>query len=99
VTYVNAVRERAAKPGVTKTDLYVSAADLSIDFILDERSRELAGEQMRWFDLVRTGKLLERVKKYNASAGAGIQPYHVLRPIPTEQITLTSIPFKQNPGY
>jgi hypothetical protein len=99
VQYVNAVRERAAKPGVAKTDMDVTAGDLSVDFILDERSRELAGEQMRWFDLVRTGKLLERVKKYNASAAAGIQPYHVLRPIPTEQITLTSNGFKQNAGY
>jgi hypothetical protein len=99
VQYVNAVRERAAKPGVAKSAMDVAASDLSIDFILDERSRELTGEQMRWFDLVRTGKLLERVGKYNASAAAGIKPFHVLRPIPTEQITLTSNLFPQNPGY
>jgi hypothetical protein len=99
VPYVNAVRERAAKTGVAKTAMDITAADLNIDFILDERSRELAGEQMRWFDLVRTGKLLDRVKKYNASAGAGIQTFHVLRPIPTEQITLTSNTFLQNVGY
>lgn len=99
VKYVNAVRERSAKPGVPKSSMDVTAADLSLDFILDERSRELAGEQMRWFDLVRTGKLMERVMKYNPSAALGIKPFHVLRPIPTEQITLTSNNFPQNPGY
>ncbi|HKO15153.1 MAG TPA: RagB/SusD family nutrient uptake outer membrane protein [Gemmatimonadaceae bacterium] len=99
VTYVNAVRERAAKPGVPKSAMDVTAADLNIDFILDERSRELGGEGMRWFDLVRTGKLLERVGKYNPAAAANIKSYHVLRPIPNEQITLTSNTFAQNPGY
>lgn len=99
LTYVNAVRERAAKPGVAKTAMDVTAADLTIDFILDERSRELAGEGMRWFDLVRTGKLLDRVKAYNTAAAKNIQPFHVLRPIPNEQITLTSNAFPQNPGY
>ncbi len=97
--YVNAVRERAAKAGVAKSAMDVTTADLNIDFILDERARELGGEQMRWFDLVRTGKLLERVLKYNAAAALSIQPYHVLRPIPTEQITLSSNAFPQNPGY
>ncbi len=97
VTYVNAVRQRAAKPGQA-TAMAVTAADLNIDFILDERSRELAGEMMRWFDLVRTGKLIERVKKYNLAGAAAIQPYHVLRPIPTQQ--LQAAPgFPQNPGY
>ena len=97
--YVNAVRERAAKPGVAKALMDVTAADLSLDFILDERSRELAGEQMRWFDLVRTGKLVERVLKYNSAAAKSIQAFHALRPIPTEQITLTANAFPQNPGY
>lgn len=40
----------------------IAEADLDIDFILDERARELAGEQQRFFDLKRTGKLIERVK-------------------------------------
>lgn len=104
-TYVNAVRERAAKAGVAKTSMDVTAAQMTLDFLLDERSRELAGEGMRWFDLTRTGKLVDRVKLYNNYAQGGfnpatsIQPYHVLRPIPTEQITLSSNKFPQNLGY
>lgn len=97
--YVNKVRERAAKQGVAKTAMDVTVADLGLDFILDERSRELAGEGMRWFDLVRTGKLVDRVKLYNTAAASNIQSFHVLRPIPNEQITLTSNAFPQNPGY
>ena len=99
LTYVNKVRERAAKQGVVKTAMDVTVADLSLDFILDERSRELAGEGIRWFDLVRTGKLLDRVKLYNTAAAKNIQSFHVLRPIPNEQITLTSNAFAQNTGY
>lgn len=105
VTYVNAVRERAAKPGVLKTDMDVTTAALNMNFILDERSRELAGEGMRWFDLVRTGTLVSRVKLYNNYAQSGfnpatnIQAFHALRPIPNAQITLTSNKFLQNTGY
>jgi hypothetical protein len=60
------------------------------------------GEQLRWFDLVRTGKLLERVRKYNPQAAPGIQDFHVRRPIPQQQIDLTdggASSFPQNPGY
>jgi hypothetical protein len=99
VPFINAVRERAAKPGVAKASMDITAADATLDFLLDERARELGGEMMRWFDLVRTGKLLERVQKYNPVAAAALKAHHVLRPIPNEQITLTSNGFKQNPGY
>jgi len=99
VPFINAVRERAAKPGVNKADMDITASQATLDFLLDERSRELGGEQMRWFDLTRTGKLLERVQKYNPQAAAAIKATSVLRPIPNEQINLTSNKFAQNPGY
>ena len=83
----------------------VSARD--IDVILDERARELCGEQQRWFDLKRTGTLIQRVTQYNASAAANIQSFHILRPIPQPQMDAvtnkTSGPdpegFWQNTGY
>ncbi|NLR79611.1 RagB/SusD family nutrient uptake outer membrane protein [Chitinophaga eiseniae] len=103
---VNIVRWRAARVGATPAEtqanrdaLTAKASDMTIDFILDERGRELVGEQMRWFDLTRTHKLLERVQKHNTEGGPNIQPKHVLRPIPQDQIDRSSNPFPQNPGY
>jgi hypothetical protein len=83
----------------------VSGKDIGV--ILDERARELCGEQQRWFDLNRTGKLIERVHLYNGTAGNNIQSFHILRPIPQPQMdaitnrTTDSDPngFWQNSGY
>nr|MDA3817105.1 RagB/SusD family nutrient uptake outer membrane protein [Prolixibacteraceae bacterium] len=77
-----------------------SGADVSIDFILDERARELATEGLRFWDLKRTGKLVERVSAHNPDAGA-VQPYHALRFIPQEQLDAirNTDEFIQNPGY
>ena len=98
-TYLNVVRTRAAKTGKV-ADMQVTADQVTLDFILDERAREFAGEQIRWFDLKRSGKLLERVKAYNPNA-AGIQDFNLVRPIPRSQIDAVSnsAEFKQNPGY
>lgn len=99
-TDINIIRTRAAQPG--KTDaMQITAADVTLDFILDERAREFAGEQMRWFDLKRTGKLIERVRKYNPEAALYIQDYHVLRPIPQKQMdaVVNKTEFTQNEGY
>jgi starch-binding outer membrane protein, SusD/RagB family len=76
-------------------------ANISIDLILDERARELMGEYSRWFDLKRTGKLVERVKKYNpwATKSATIADKHNLRPIPQAEIDLSFPAMKQNEGY
>ncbi len=78
-----------------------TAANISIDLILDERARELLGEYDRWFDLKRTGKLIERVSKYNVWAGKSntIKDIHYLRPIPQSEIDLSFPPMAQNPGY
>ena len=98
--YMNDLRKKRAIPG-KEADMEVAAKDLNIDFILEERGRELAGEMIRWFDLKRTGKLVSYVQKYNMDAKANIKETHVLRPIP--QVELDAITnkedFKQNPGY
>ena len=98
---INAVRRRAAWPGKT-AQMVITPAQVSTDFILEERGRELLGEMFRWFDLKRTGKLIERVKAYNPDARTNIKDFHVLRPIPQDQIDRTAdgaTLFPQNPGY
>jgi hypothetical protein len=100
VTQINTVRRRAAIPG-RETQMEITASSLSLDFILDERARELAGEQIRWFDLKRTGKLLDRVQRFNPESGPNIKAYHVVRPIPQRQLDAISnkSEFTQNPDY
>ncbi len=84
-----------------ENDMRITEKDLTIDFILDERARELCGEQIRWFDLKRTGKLIDYVHKYNMDATNNIQEYHMLRPIPQSQLDAVTNKdeFQQNPGY
>ncbi len=95
---INRVRRRASWPG-KEAEMEITAADVTEDFILDERARELVGEGHRWFDLARFGKLVERVKKYNFDAAPNIKDYHKLRPIPLDQIDRTEGGYTQNPGY
>ena len=99
--YINAVRERAAYPTGNAVTMRIKPEDVTLDYILDERSRELAGEQTRWLDLVRTNKLVERVKLHNADAGRNIESKHVLRPIPQTQIDriITGDKYPQNTGF
>lgn len=106
---INAIRVRAAKPGA-ENEMMITAEDVDIDFILDERARELVGEYHRWFDLKRTGKLMERTRLYNRDIKAwydsGIDPFlgtdgnfKILRPIPQRAIDLNEASIQQNPGY
>ncbi|SOE22899.1 Starch-binding associating with outer membrane [Spirosomataceae bacterium TFI 002] len=78
-----------------------TAGNLTVDMILDERAREFMGEYMRWFDLKRTGKLIERVTKYNpwTKASGALETKHLLRPIPLSELDLASNSLTQNPGY
>lgn len=98
--YLNVLRTRAAIPG-HEAEMQITAGDVTLDFILDERARELAGEQLRWFDLKRTGKLRERLTLYNPDAKVNVQAYHLWRPIPQDQVDAVTNKeeFKQNEGY
>lgn len=97
---INKVRERAALPGHVQ-DMDITAADVNLDFILDERAREMAGEYNRWMDLKRTGKLIERTLKHNnLAAKINKMDEHILvRPIPQSVIDQTTGEFNQNQGY
>jgi hypothetical protein len=78
-----------------------SGADIDIDFILDERARELATENLRFLDLKRTGTLISRVFAHNTDAAPNIEQHNVFRFIPQEQLDAVQNPeeFTQNPGY
>ncbi|MEI7831173.1 MAG: RagB/SusD family nutrient uptake outer membrane protein, partial [Prolixibacteraceae bacterium] len=93
---INLIRTRAkAKP--------IDASKADLDYVLDERARELYGEEFRNIALRRMGKLIERVRKYNnnpKNPGLNIQDYNVLFPIPQSQIDLNiNAVMKQNDGY
>lgn len=94
VQYVNIVRSRAKATLATATEM-------SIDYILNERARELAGEYLRWPDLVRTGKLAEYVEAHNPDIPAGrITSKFYLRPIPLSAIELNpALKGHQNEGW
>ncbi len=98
---INMVRRRAAFPG--KADaMAITPAQMTFDLIMEERARELIGEQFRWLDLKRWGVLVQRVKLHNAQAAPNIKDFHVLRPIPQNQIDRAEggpAGFPQNTGY
>lgn len=89
---INTIRSRAnASP--------VAAADVDIDYILDERMRELYYEEIRLFTLTRLGKFVERAKKYNPR-GEYVNTNMDLWPIPYSEIERNIYAeLEQNPGY
>lgn len=100
VEFINVVRRRAAWPG-EEANMEIASSALTLDVVLDERARELGGERLRWADLKRTGKLIERVELYNPTGRPNIEEKHLLRPIPSNMIDrlTNSEEFQQNPGY
>ncbi|MBD8347766.1 RagB/SusD family nutrient uptake outer membrane protein [Dysgonomonas sp. HGC4] len=97
---INVLRQRAFPDYPTKGK--VSASDITLDFILDERARELIGEENRRMTLMRTGTLVERAKlnttKYQPIIG--LTKTHLLLPIPLTEIQLNKdAVLEQNPGY
>jgi hypothetical protein len=92
---INVLRNRA---GATP----VLPADVTLDYILDERARELFTEEPRRRTLTRMGNLVERVRKYNLLeiTRTTIQDKHEFYPIPQTAIDANfSAKLEQNPGY
>lgn len=98
VTYVNNLRERANNG----TSANISSADLTLDFILDERARELHWEGHRRQDLIRFNKYVggsyNWAWKGNGSNGIALPTHLKVFPIPS--LSLSANPnLTQNTGY
>ena len=95
VSYVNDVRERSNASSITQ-------GQLTLDFIIDERARELNLEGHRRTDLIRFGKFTGGSYlwpwKGNAENGVSIPEYYNLFPIP-EQALQANLNLEQNPGF
>lgn len=96
---LNVVRTRAGVPNAT-------LAEFNINYILDERGREMLGEYNRWFDLKRTGTLVARAVQYNykitsaSNFNGNNGTLKILRPIPQTVLDLNQNKnFPQNPAY
>jgi len=104
---LNQVHTRA-KPNLAFNLADFTSKNQFLEAILKERRIEFAFENLRWFDLVRTGKALEVMSAKNTGGGrpnaASALPYTIsesdlLFPIPQVQIDASSGNLKQNPGY
>ena len=93
--YVNALRARAGAPAITD-------AQLTLDFILDERARELFWEGHRRTDLVRFGRFTGPARvwqwKGNVQPGTATDAKYNLYPLPASEL-IANPGLQQNPGY
>jgi hypothetical protein len=98
VGYINALRTRA----YTNASGNISSNQLTLDFILDERARELYWEGHRRTDLVRFNRFIEGTYlwpwKGGVSSGTGVSANRKIYPIPSRDIN-ANINLVQNPGY
>jgi starch-binding outer membrane protein, SusD/RagB family len=98
LTYVNALRERAYGDASGN----ITDADLTLEFILDERGRELLWEAHRRTDLIRfglfTGGEYLWAWKGGAPAGTATETFRDLYPLPASELTANPN-LTQNPGY
>ena len=96
ITYINNLRVRAY--GNTTGNV----ADIDLNFILDERARELYWEGFRRTDLVRFGKFVESNYlwpwKGGVKDGTSVGDFRKLFPIPSSDVS-SNVNLKQNPGY
>jgi hypothetical protein len=98
LAYVNALRQRAYGDASGN----ITDADLTLDFILDERGRELLWEAHRRTDLIRFGRFTGGTYlwawKGGAAGGASTEPFRDLYPLPASELTANPN-LTQNPGY
>lgn len=97
--YLNMVRSRSHAAEYSYTELADQAAFR--DAVEKERRLELAFENHRWFDLVRTGKALEIVNKNDGGSVLTVdaKSHQLLFPIPQSEIDASGNKLVQNQGY
>jgi hypothetical protein len=104
LTYVNQIRRRAFGLDINtpSSAADINAAQLTSDFILDERARELHWEGMRRTDLIRHGKFTEATYlwpwKGGVPEGRSVDDFRKVFPIPSSDLTANSN-LVQNTGY
>lgn len=91
----NAIRTRAGLATVP-TD---GSGEVSLQMLLDERRIELAFENHRFYDLVRTGQAQNVLTNFAISQGYEFTSTDLLLPIPQGQINVSNGLLTQNPGY
>jgi hypothetical protein len=100
--YINKLRGRAYANDPASTAGNISLSQLTTDFILDERARELYWEAFRRTDLIRYGKFVEGSYlwpwKGGVASGTAVASYRKLYPIPSTDVTANPN-LVQNPGY
>lgn len=96
LTYINLVRTRArgTRPITVVPPLTITDKMLLRQAIWRERRVELAMEQHRWFELVRTGQAAAKLAPLGFVAGK-----NELFPIPQSEIDLSEGGLMQNPMY
>jgi hypothetical protein len=101
VTYINELRERAYGDDYS-AEGKISTADLTLDFVLDERARELYWEGHRRTDLIRYGKFTSSdyvwAWKGQTQEGQATDDMYRLYPIPASELNANPN-LKQNDGY
>ena len=94
---------RVVKPGHALSEAQVNASQMTIEWILEERARELCGEWLRWFDLKRTGNLVNYIRQHNPAWDGNdvVDEHNYLWPIPNTFLDKlqNAEEFGQNPGY
>ena len=98
VSLINQIRER----GFGSSSGTISSGDMTLDFILDERSRELYWEGLRRTDLIRYNRFTNSSYlwpfKGNEATGVGVDDYRNLFPLPANVVAINSN-LTQNEGY
>jgi len=93
---VNQVRARAGQPAIT---------GVTLAQLFDERRKEFAAEGLRWFDLQRSGELINIMNAWRVVEDAALHKMNpitanfVIYPVPQTQMDAAPGLYTQNPGY